>query len=62
MGVPQGSNVAPFLFLIFINGLFKCSSLLKFNLFADDTSLYLSNCNEINLYNVMNAELVKVCN
>ena len=49
------------LFLIFINDIVKLSSQLNFNLFADDTSIYVSVCNELNLYNVMSAELVKVC-
>ena len=30
-------------------------------MFADDTSLYLSDCNEFNPYSIMNAEIVKVC-
>ena len=62
MGVPQGSNLAHLLFLFFINHTVKSSSLLKFNLFADDTSIYLSDCNESHLNNVISAELVKVCN
>ena len=62
MGVPQGYNIEPLLFLIFINEIVKSSSLLKLNLFPDDTSIYFSDCNEFNLYIVTNVELVKVCN
>ena len=58
MGVRQGYSTGPLLFLIFINDIFKSSSQLNFSLLADDTSIYISDCNELNLYNVMNTELV----
>ena len=60
--VPQGSNIGPLLLLIFINDLVKSSTVLNFNLFASDTSIYFSDLEENNLFNVMNLELVKVCN
>ena len=62
MGVPQGCSIGPMQFSIIISGMVELSSLLKFNLFAEDTTIHLLDCDEINLSNIMNAELVKVCN
>ena len=57
-GVPQGSILGPILFLLYINDIYRSSSLLSFILFADDTSLFYSSANLTQAIAVVNEELM----
>ena len=61
-GVPQGSILGPLLFSLYVNDFPKCLNHSSAIIFADDTSVFISNSNLTTMYQRANEDLNSIYN
>ena len=61
-GVPQGSILGPWFYIIYANDFSRASSLLFTIMFADDTSVFIKGQSYENVYKILNEKLKKCDN
>lgn len=59
-GVPQGSSLSSFLFLIYVNDCLQLNLHGYIQMYADDTVIIYSSCNDQELFEEMQADLHKI--
>ena len=63
LGVPEGSELGPVFFVLYINDMHKSSNQMRFAFhFADDTTVFASHSDINNVHVTVNRELVGVDN
>lgn len=60
IGVPQGSIIGAFLFILYINDISSALEFCSLNMFADDTLIYICGKNLNELTNKLNSDLNKL--